>query len=285
MTIVVATAGAGTVAVRSDFQLTEFHAESARPARHWPLPKLLILDPSLVVGFSGVDPQGAVGNLLTMWAETGDEQAFLKAIEIDDDSRRHYLVATLGGALHRWDGTSWRTSTCGQEWVGARSALEAHQSAGFRTYERQDKDGRDAIAEVARAMGFCETEIEAVLSGRVSADLAPELRFICALEGGGDLVGGIMAEAWVRGGKFQFWQQSMVRVLPGVHVTSEDDAIDALLGRTKASYRLYQDGDSYPARLRVDFTCTGASVIFTPTLDGYQREWSLGGEATGVSEG
>ena len=91
----------GAVFMRSDLVMTRYD-EDGKAISISPLPKMMILDPSFVIGVAGDDPVGAMINLLYMWDECETAEALRLAIEADGDLRREYLLLDREGEVWRY---------------------------------------------------------------------------------------------------------------------------------------------------------------------------------------
>ena len=240
--------------------------------RQFPLPKILILDPSFVIGIAGSDPQGGLRGLLTLWAACDSAATLRAAIREDGGRWRQFLMLESSGDVWRYDDRRW-TGPRREGWIGSQQARQNQDPEPFRIKIADLSEAeREAWRETARAMEFDEETIEAVLSGEVERELGAEISQLNAMRSAGRDVSEFMIEARLVDGEFLFAPQSpIVKVLGSQVLQTENDVASALLGRGAAvSHRFVPVKGANPSVLTIEFL--GAKVTFAPCMNyGYSH--------------
>lgn len=256
--------------MRSDFIEARFDPDGALRQLQ-PLPKIMILDADLVIGLAGDDPRGGMTNILTLWAEEPSPAGLRNALQLDGDMRRQYLMLSSDGEVWSYRSGEW-SEPAAFGWIGDPDAARAlnpdpWDDQGFLQATPQERE--DAAAKW-RAAGASDDEIELLLAGTVRNELGPEIAFRDALHGSGPSAGGIVTEAHLIDGKFQFQKQSITKVFGTPIIKSEQGAVQALMQPDLfVSHLTRSGGESFPATLEVEFP--GAVAQFRPCFEtGYR---------------
>lgn len=252
----------GAVFMRSDLVMTRYD-EDGKAISISPLPKMMILDPSFVIGVAGDDPVGAMINLLYMWDECETAEALRLAIEADGDLRREYLLLDREGEVWRYANGEWRGPRP-FGWVGSGEARRYQNPDPFDfNLSRESPEVQEAHAAWARERGFDEWAIEEVLSGRAARMIGPEIAQLNAMQRAGPEVGSFMIEARRIDGAFEFKRQSILRVFGSPVLSTDEHVLRALLGDWMQVSHVTRSGSGeFPASLVIEFL--GARITFIP---------------------
>lgn len=116
-----------------------------------PIPKIAVLAPNTVVGVAGSDPQGGLGNALSLWQGSNDVQDFVSAIAEDGGTERDYLVAVDDRRLFPFEGAEQRwtdRSSSRFAWIGDSEARNALMPYGLLPpLESEDSDMAAVVSE------------------------------------------------------------------------------------------------------------------------------------------